>query len=449
MAYQILSQKWRPKTFKFFIGHKEIISGLQYALNNNKLHNTYLFSGTRGIGKTSLARIIAKCLNCEKGISDNPCEICNICKSIQLGCFSDIIEIDAASQTKVEDIRDILDNIQYPPISGRYKIYIFDEVHMLSLHSFNALLRSLEDPPKYIKFLLTTTELKKIPITVLSRCLQFHLYPLNSFEIRKHLSYILNTENISYNDEALDSISLLADGSMRDGLTLLDQAITVGQGIVDKKSTNIMLGITKKEEIFSLIETLFNKEISLLMEKSKSLNLKNSNFFLILDFMAQAIYEINYYQLSKKIPSNGFLPEKKLILLSKFYPNHVLQIYYEIITKGKETLKNSPTIHMGFNMILLRLISLIPFEINKNFHTLPKQSLKLLNNLDKKEKNIQDNQKKNMHSVFKEQKLNLKKKNNKNKTSNLYQNLLNDKNIIFLQSEFNAVIEKKSIKNIT
>src|SRR3990167_144124 len=230
MSYQVLARKWRPRTFETLVGQEHVVKALTHALDQNRLHHAYLFTGTRGVGKTTLARIIAKALNCEKGVSSTPCGECENCTEIDAGRFPDLYEIDAASRTKVEDTRELLDNVQYAPVKGRYKIYLIDEVHMLSGHSFNALLTTLEEPPAHVKFLLATTEAQKLPATVLSRCLQFHLLQMPPKQIAEHLAHILTVENIPYEAEALLLIGKAADGSMRDAQSLLDQAIAFGNG---------------------------------------------------------------------------------------------------------------------------------------------------------------------------------------------------------------------------
>ena len=243
MSYQVLARKWRPKTFADVVGQQHVLTALANGLRENRLHHAYLFSGTRGVGKTSIARLFAKGLNCVNGVTAEPCGVCEHCKAIEEGNFIDLIEIDAASRTKVEDTRELLDNVQYKPVLGRYKVYLIDEVHMLSRHSFNALLKTLEEPPEYVKFLLATTDPHKLPVTILSRCMQFHLKALEPSQIANHLGYILNQEQIPFESLALDKLANAAQGSLRDSLSLTDQAIAMSNGNVTLNIVNEMLGL--------------------------------------------------------------------------------------------------------------------------------------------------------------------------------------------------------------
>ena len=258
--YQVLARKWRPSRFESFVGQDQVLQALRYALDNNSVHHAYLFTGTRGVGKTSLGRLMAKCLNCEEGISSNPCDKCSSCLEIDKGCFVDLIEIDAASKTKVEDTRELIDNIQYSPAKGRVKIYLIDEVHMLSNHSFNALLKTLEEPPSHVKFLLATTEFRKLPETILSRVMQFHLREIGTKDISSHLSKILDKENIYFDPKAVDLIASHAKGSMRDALSFLDMIIATGAGKVLLDLTENTLGCVPYELIIDLIEIILNKD---------------------------------------------------------------------------------------------------------------------------------------------------------------------------------------------
>ncbi|MGB5446173.1 MAG: DNA polymerase III subunit gamma/tau, partial [Psychromonas sp.] len=242
MSYQVLARKWRPRNFQEVIGQQHVLTALSNGLAQNRLHHAYLFSGTRGVGKTTIARILAKSLNCEQGVTATPCGKCVHCQAIDQGRFVDLLEIDAASRTKVDDTREMLDNVQYKPAQGRYKVYLIDEVHMLSKHSFNALLKTLEEPPEYVKFLLATTDPQKLPITVLSRCLQFHLKAILPQEIENQLAYILNQEKATFERAALNVIAKAAEGSMRDALSLTDQALAFGSGNIEYQSVLKMLG---------------------------------------------------------------------------------------------------------------------------------------------------------------------------------------------------------------
>ncbi|EKD77990.1 MAG: hypothetical protein ACD_42C00093G0001, partial [uncultured bacterium] len=249
MSYLALARKWRPKRFDQVVGQPHVVQALTHALSHNKVHHAYLFTGTHGIGKTTLARIFAKCLNCETSVTATPCEKCGSCQEIDVGCFPDLFEIDAASRTKVEDTRELLDNIPYAPTAGRFKVYLIDEVHMLSGHSFNALLKTLEEPPAHVKFLLATTDPQKLPATVLSRCLQFHLSKMTVDQIEKQLAFILTSEKIKFESDALRLIAESSNGSMRDSLSLLDQCIAYGNGQIKTAETQTMLGLSNQADI--------------------------------------------------------------------------------------------------------------------------------------------------------------------------------------------------------
>ena len=254
MSYQVLARKWRPRNFPEMVGQAHVLRALINALDNDRLHHAFLFTGTRGVGKTSVARILAKSINCEQGMSSTPCGVCSTCREIDEGRFVDLIEVDAASRTKVEDTRELLENVQYAPSRGRYKVYLIDEVHMLSNHSFNALLKTLEEPPPHVKFLLATTDPQKLPVTILSRCLQFNLKRLSLELIRDHLAFILQQEGVESEAPALTALARAADGSMRDGLSLLDQAIAYGGGRVTTAEVREMLGSIDRERVLSLLQ---------------------------------------------------------------------------------------------------------------------------------------------------------------------------------------------------
>ncbi|MDU3936407.1 MAG: DNA polymerase III subunit gamma/tau, partial [Serratia liquefaciens] len=260
MSYQVLARKWRPQTFADVVGQEHVLTALANGLSLGRIHHAYLFSGTRGVGKTTIARLLAKGLNCETGITATPCGQCDNCREIEQGRFVDLIEIDAASRTKVEDTRDLLDNVQYAPARGRFKVYLIDEVHMLSRHSFNALLKTLEEPPSHVKFLLATTDPQKLPVTILSRCLQFHLKALDVEQIRNQLETVLQAEQITSDQRALQLIARAADGSMRDALSLTDQAIAMGQGQVTTTTVSQMLGTLDDEQPLAILEALVSAD---------------------------------------------------------------------------------------------------------------------------------------------------------------------------------------------
>jgi DNA polymerase-3 subunit gamma/tau len=259
MSYLVLARKWRPKSFSEVVGQQHVLRALINGLDQNRLHHAFLFSGTRGVGKTTLARIFAKSLNCEQGVSSNPCGECQSCIEVDQGRFVDLIEVDAASRTKVDDTRELLDNVQYAPSRGRYKVYLIDEVHMLSTSSFNALLKTLEEPPPHVKFLFATTDPQKLPVTILSRCLQFNLRRLELTQISEHLRFILQQEQLSFDDEALTQLARAADGSMRDALSLLDQAIAFGGGSVSSETVFQMLGSISQDQVLNLLQALLRQ----------------------------------------------------------------------------------------------------------------------------------------------------------------------------------------------
>ena len=269
MATQALARKWRPKNFHEVVGQKHVVTALTNGLDNNRLHHAFLLTGTRGVGKTTLARILAKSLNCEEGISSHPCGVCSICQEVDQGRFVDLIEIDAASRTKVEDTREILDNVQYAPTRGRYKVYLIDEVHMLSNSSFNALLKTLEEPPEHVKFILATTDPQKLPVTVLSRCLRFHLKKIPATEIKDHLSMIMDAEQISYSPKGLELIAKSGAGSMRDSLSLLDQGIAYTNGDLQFEPIQTMLGLIDDQYALLILKALANLDQTALLQASK------------------------------------------------------------------------------------------------------------------------------------------------------------------------------------
>ena len=267
MSYQVLARKWRPKTFREMVGQEHVLKALINALDHGRLHHAYLFTGTRGVGKTTIARILAKSLNCETGISSEPCGQCSSCQEINEGRFVDLIEVDAASRTKVEDTRELLENVQYAPTRGRYKVYLIDEVHMLSGHSFNALLKTLEEPPEHVKFLLATTDPQKLPITILSRCLQFSLKAMTPERIVGHLKKVLEAEMVEFEESALWQLGRAADGSMRDAMSLTDQAIAFGNGKVLETDVRAMLGSIDREYVFGIVDALAQNNAELLLQR--------------------------------------------------------------------------------------------------------------------------------------------------------------------------------------
>ncbi len=360
MSYLALARKWRPSRFSEVVGQSHVLTALGNALNQNKLHHAYLFSGTRGVGKTSIGRLFAKGLNCETGITATPCGQCDTCKEIEEGRFVDLLEIDAASRTKVEDTRELLDNVQYKPARGRFKVYLIDEVHMLSRHSFNALLKTLEEPPEYVKFLLATTDPQKLPVTILSRCLQFHLKPINVDNIHEQLDFILGEEQVTYEPRALGLIAHAADGSMRDALSLTDQAIALGNGRVAADMVATMLGTLDTDQAIHLLEAIAAKQTEAAMAAVHQLAANGIDWDSLLQELAGQLHRIAMYQalpatLDKSKPD----AEKIDRLAHQFTPQDV-QLYYQIALKGRQDLPLAPTERMGLEMSVLRMMAFRP-----------------------------------------------------------------------------------------
>ena len=340
-------------------GQEHVLKTLINALDKQRLHHAYLFTGTRGVGKTTIARILAKCLNCETGITSNPCGECSACKEIDEGRFIDLIEVDAASRTKVEDTRELLENVQYAPTRGRYKIYLIDEVHMLSGHSFNALLKTLEEPPPHVLFLLATTDPQKLPVTVLSRCLQFNLKNLSAERIKKYLEHVLTEEQISYEEDALSKLSHAAEGSMRDALSLLDQAIAFTHSNINKKDVCAMLGTIEQTHIDDILKALSSHDAKRLLQISSELAELGADFNNVLEELLSALHQIAIVQLIPDTEQN-FITE----ISSKFSPEDV-QLYYQIGLLGRRDLNIIQNTKSGFEMTLIRMLAFKPFDNNK------------------------------------------------------------------------------------
>lgn len=352
MSYQALARKWRPHNFAEMVGQEHVLQAMVNAFSQNRIHHAYLFSGTRGVGKTTIARIIAKCLNCLQGVSAQPCESCKICKEIDQGCHIDLIEVDAASKTKVEDTRNLLDNVQYAPTQGRYKIYLIDEVHMLSGHSFNALLKTLEEPPEHVKFLLATTDPQRLPITVLSRCLQFNLKNLNRDQIAKQLKYILEQEKISYEPPALDELASAADGSMRDALSLLDQAIAFAAGQITLNNVRAMLGSVEQHYIIELVQAIALNNAAELFKLINTLAELGSDFATVLNDIVSLLHQLAVAQ-ALSTPFADTMLNDLLQQLDK----EAIQLYYQIALIGSRDLPLAPTAQSGFEMVMLRMLA--------------------------------------------------------------------------------------------
>ncbi|KGQ36628.1 DNA polymerase III subunit gamma/tau [Gallibacterium genomosp. 1] len=357
MSYQVLARKWRPDQFSDVVGQEHIIAALTNALNNQRLHHAYLFSGTRGVGKTSIARLFAKGLNCEKGITATPCGECENCRAIKEGNFIDLIEIDAASRTKVEDTRELLDNVQYKPVRGRFKIYLIDEVHMLSRHSFNALLKTLEEPPEYVKFLLATTDPQKLPITVLSRCIQFHLKALDADVIAAHLQKLLQKEHIDYQPQALMKIARAAQGSVRDALSLTDQAIALSNSNINVNDVNMMLGLLDNDKSIALLKALSQADGEQAMQVLYEITQQGVDWERVLQEMAETLHQIAMLQF---LPPNPEQANTALTLLAKNLSPEDVQFYYELMVKGREELSYSPDPKIGVEMTMLRALAFHP-----------------------------------------------------------------------------------------
>jgi DNA polymerase-3 subunit gamma/tau len=359
MNYQVLARKWRPHNFSEVVGQSHVVKALINALQHNRLHHAYLFTGTRGVGKTTLARILAKAINCENLQDFNPCGDCPICREIDEGRFLDLIEVDAASRTKVEDTRDLLDNVQYAPNRGRYKVYLIDEVHMLSGHSFNALLKTLEEPPSHVKFLLATTDPQKIPVTVLSRCLQFNLKQLLPAQILGQMAYILEQEGIVSDVGALKLLSRAADGSMRDGLSLLDQAIVFGNGSVRADDVRDMLGTIAQQPVEDILTALAAGDASAILDTVTSITDLSPDFGDVLTQILQVLHRIALLQAIPSAIDHDFDAEILSTLAAQFSPEDV-QLYYQIALMGQKDLDLAPDPRSGFEMVMLRMLAFRP-----------------------------------------------------------------------------------------
>ncbi|CAA0339311.1 DNA polymerase III subunit gamma/tau [Klebsiella oxytoca] len=361
MSYQVLARKWRPQTFADVVGQEHVLTALANGLSLGRIHHAYLFSGTRGVGKTSIARLLAKGLNCETGITATPCGVCDNCREIEQGRFVDLIEIDAASRTKVEDTRDLLDNVQYAPARGRFKVYLIDEVHMLSRHSFNALLKTLEEPPAHVKFLLATTDPQKLPVTILSRCLQFHLKALDVEQIRHQLEHILGVEQIAFEPRALQLLSRAADGSLRDALSLTDQAIASGDGRLTAESVSTMLGTLDDDQALSLIEALVAADGERVMAGVNEAAARGVEWEALLVEMQSLLHRIAMVQLSPSaLGADMATIELRMRELARTVPPTDVQLYYQTLLIGRKELPYAPDRRMGVEMTLLRALAFHP-----------------------------------------------------------------------------------------
>ena len=361
MSYQVLARKWRPQTFLEMAGQDHVLQALVNALRQQRLHHAYLFTGTRGVGKTTIARIFAKCLNCEtNGISPEPCGTCDSCREIAEGRFVDLIEVDAASRTKVEDTRELLENVQYAPTRGRFKVYLIDEVHMLSTHSFNALLKTLEEPPEHVKFLLATTDPQKLPVTILSRCLQFNLKNMSPQRVVDYLQTVLATEHVNFDQPALWQIGQAANGSMRDALSLTDQAIAFGNGTISESGVTAMLGLVNQAQVLDLLESVSSKNAAEVLSRIEKLADYQPDFTAICGSLLDVLHRI---AIEQQVP--GALVDQlgdlaRIQAIAANVSAEEIQIMYQSLLIGRRDLHLAHSARAGFEMLMLRLIAFRP-----------------------------------------------------------------------------------------
>jgi len=371
MSHQVLARKWRPRSFRELVGQQHVLQALVNALDHDRLHHAYLFTGTRGVGKTTIARILAKCLNCEVGVSSVPCGQCSACNEVNEGRFVDLIEVDAASRTKVEDTRELLENVQYAPTRGRYKVYLIDEVHMLSSHSFNALLKTLEEPPPHVKFLLATTDPQKLPITILSRCLQFHLKNMDPERIVGHLQHVLEKEMVPFEESALWQIGRSADGSMRDALSLTDQAIAFGAGKIADADVSSMLGSIDPKLIYTLLQALTSGEGKQVLASVQNLSEHAPDYSSALAEMLSVLHRVAIGQALPEAVDNSRGDRDQVLQLSQTISAEDVQLFYQTALLGRRDLPMSPDPRAGFEMVLLRMLAFRP----QGVHSIPTQAL--------------------------------------------------------------------------
>ena len=359
MSYQVLARKWRPQSFAEMVGQNHVLRALINAIDSQQLHHAYLFTGTRGVGKTTVARILAKCLNCETGITSKPCGICSACLDIRDGKFVDLIEVDAASRTKVEQTRDLLENVAYAPTRGRFKIYLIDEVHMLSTHSFNALLKTLEEPPEHVKFLLATTDPDRLPMTVLSRCLHFHLKNMSVETISLQLAHILRQENIVFELAALDLLAHAAQGSMRDALSLLDQALAYGAGRIETTLVRELLGHSDPKALLQILQALQDKKADALLAALNVLLAQGADPQSLLDELIEVLHQVAVLQLIPESADNDLA----LKAFAQHFSKPDVQLFYQIAVNGRRDLPWTANARLGLEMVLLRMLAFYPGEV--------------------------------------------------------------------------------------
>lgn len=360
MSYQVLARKWRPRIFREMVGQEHVLQALINALDHNRLHHAYLFTGTRGVGKTTIARILAKCLNCETGVSSEPCGQCSACREIAEGRFIDLIEVDAASRTKVEDTRELLENVQYAPTRGRYKVYLIDEVHMLSNSSFNALLKTLEEPPPHVKFLLATTDPQKLPMTILSRCLQFNLKNMNPERIVQHLKFVLDKELVPFEESALWQLGRSADGSMRDAMSLTDQAISYGSGKITELEVRAMLGTIDQSAVYDIATALASLEGKAVLNAVERMSEHAPDYASALAEMLSVLHRVAIAQALPEAVDNSHGDKDRIMQLAQQLPPEDVQLFYQTALLGRRDLPLAPDPRAGFEMVLLRMLAFKP-----------------------------------------------------------------------------------------
>lgn len=362
MSYQVLARKWRPQNFKQMVGQEHVLKALIHALDSQRLHHAYLFTGTRGVGKTTIGRILAKCLSCDTGITSEPCGSCGACTSITEGRYVDLIEIDAASRTKVEDMRELLENVQYSPSEGRFKIYLIDEVHMLSQSSFNALLKTLEEPPEHVKFLFATTDPQKLPVTILSRCLQFNLKNMSPERIVGHLQHILAQEQVGFEDPALWALARAADGSMRDALSLTDQAIAYGQHQLSEESVSAMLGTVDQKRVYRILHAAIGNDARLMLDEVKALAEFSPDYSSVLASMISILHRVAIEQAVPGATDNAMGDQSEVMALAAALCAEDLQLFYQIALTCRKDMDSHPDPRAGLEMALIRMMA---FQLDK------------------------------------------------------------------------------------
>jgi len=360
MSYQVLARKWRPRTFEDMVGQEHVLQALIHALESQRLHHAYLFTGTRGVGKTTIGRLLARCLNCETGITATPCGVCGSCREIQEGRFVDLIEIDAASRTGVDDMRELTDNVQYSPARGRFKVYLIDEVHMLTNQSFNAFLKTLEEPPEHVKFLLATTDPQKLPVTVLSRCLQFNLKRMTPEHIAGHLNHVLTAEKIPFEEPALWLLARAADGSMRDALSLTDQAIAFGNQQLVASDVSAMLGTINQRDIESLVGTLVARDGPALLTEIRRIADFAPDYGVVLADLLSLFHRVTMEQVVPGSADNALGDARQIKALANKLSAEDAQLFYQVALMGRKDLAITPDARMGFEMTLLRMLAFRP-----------------------------------------------------------------------------------------